>query len=68
MALPSFMKHIRSLEDSGWIFDSAGWPLRTCAIERRRLRRRTRGCQNNALCGKRVSIAWIHCWKALKND
>ena len=32
MALPSFMKHIRSLEDSGWIL-TQGWP---CADMRHR--------------------------------
>jgi DNA-binding transcriptional ArsR family regulator len=61
MALPSFMKHIRSLEDSGWILTRKAGRVRTCAIEKKAFATRTRGCQNNALCGKRVSTAWIHC-------
>lgn len=33
MALPSFMKHIRFLEESGWIRTSKQGRVRTCAIE-----------------------------------
>ena len=33
MALPSFMKHIRSLEESGWIRTNKEGRVRTCAIE-----------------------------------
>lgn len=35
MALPSFMKHIRLLEDSGWIRTEKAGRVRTCAIEKR---------------------------------
>src|SRR5258708_6804045 len=35
MALPSFMKHIRSLEDSGWILTRKAGRVRTCAIEKK---------------------------------
>jgi DNA-binding transcriptional ArsR family regulator len=34
MALPSFMKHIRFLEDSGWILTRKTGRVRTCAIEK----------------------------------
>src|SRR4029077_19416577 len=37
MALPSFMKHIRSLENSGWITTRKRGRVRTCAIEQRAL-------------------------------
>src|SRR5262245_22962815 len=33
MALPSFMKHIHLLEDSGWIRTAKHGRIRTCAIE-----------------------------------
>jgi len=33
MALPSFMKHIHLLEDSGWIVTHKQGRVRTCAIE-----------------------------------
>lgn len=35
MALPSFMKHIRLLEDSGWIRTRKEGRVRTCAIEKK---------------------------------
>jgi DNA-binding transcriptional ArsR family regulator len=35
MALPSFMKHIRFLEDSGWILTRKEGRVRTCAIEKK---------------------------------
>lgn len=35
MALPSFMKHIRFLEDSGWIRTRKDGRVRTCALERK---------------------------------
>jgi DNA-binding transcriptional ArsR family regulator len=35
MALPSFMKHIRLLEDSGWIRTRKQGRVRTCAIEQK---------------------------------
>ena len=35
MALPSFMKHIRLLEESGWIRTRKAGRVRTCAIERK---------------------------------
>jgi DNA-binding transcriptional ArsR family regulator len=35
MALPSFMKHIQSLEDSGWIRTRKTGRVRTCAIEKK---------------------------------
>lgn len=35
MALPSFMKHIRFLEDSGWIRTRKEGRVRTCALERK---------------------------------
>ncbi|NMN97208.1 ArsR/SmtB family transcription factor [Antrihabitans stalactiti] len=34
MALPSFMKHIHQLEDSGWIRTEKTGRVRTCVIER----------------------------------
>jgi DNA-binding transcriptional ArsR family regulator len=34
MALPSFMKHIRLLEDSGWIRTEKTGRVRTCALEK----------------------------------
>lgn len=34
MALPSFMKHIRQLEDSGWISTHKSGRVRTCVLER----------------------------------
>ena len=37
MALPSFMKHIRLLEESGWIRTSKEGRVRTCSLERRAL-------------------------------
>ena len=37
MALPSFMKHIRFLEESGWIRTRKDGRVRTCAIERKTL-------------------------------
>src|SRR5438034_6010196 len=37
MALPSFMKHIRLLEDSGLIRTRKEGRVRTCEIERKRL-------------------------------
>lgn len=33
MALPSFMKHIRLLEDSGWIRTAKQGRVRTCTID-----------------------------------
>jgi DNA-binding transcriptional ArsR family regulator len=35
MALPSFMKHIRLLESSGWIRTRKEGRVRTCAIEKK---------------------------------
>lgn len=35
MALPSFMKHIRQLESSGWIRTRKSGRVRTCTLERR---------------------------------
>jgi DNA-binding transcriptional ArsR family regulator len=35
MALPSFMKHIHFLEDSGWIRTRKVGRVRTCAIEKK---------------------------------
>lgn len=35
MALPSFMKHIRQLESSGWIRTRKTGRVRTCTLERR---------------------------------
>jgi DNA-binding transcriptional ArsR family regulator len=35
MALPSFMKHIQSLEESGWIRTRKEGRVRTCAIEKK---------------------------------
>jgi DNA-binding transcriptional ArsR family regulator len=35
MALPSFMKHIHSLEDSGWIQTRKEGRVRTCAIQKK---------------------------------
>ena len=35
MALPSFMKHIHFLEDSGWIQTRKQGRVRTCVIERK---------------------------------
>lgn len=35
MALPSFMKHIRSLERSGWIRTHKVGRVRTCSVETR---------------------------------
>ena len=35
MALPSFMKHIRFLENSGWILTHKEGRVRTCAIEKK---------------------------------
>jgi DNA-binding transcriptional ArsR family regulator len=37
MALPSFMKHIRLLEDSGWIQTRKEGRVRTCGLERKSL-------------------------------
>lgn len=34
MALPSFMKHIRSLENAGWIRTRKTGRVRTCTLER----------------------------------
>jgi DNA-binding transcriptional ArsR family regulator len=34
MALPSFMKHIHFLENSGWILTRKDGRVRTCAIEK----------------------------------
>jgi DNA-binding transcriptional ArsR family regulator len=36
MALPSFMKHIHLLEESGWIRTRKEGRVRTCTIERKR--------------------------------
>ena len=36
MALPSFMKHIHFLEDSGWIRTRKQGRVRTCEIEKQR--------------------------------
>ena len=38
MALPSFMKHIRYLEESGWITTRKEGRVRTCAMEKNSLR------------------------------
>jgi len=35
MALPSFMKHIRFLEDSGWIRTRKDGRVRTCTLEKK---------------------------------
>ena len=35
MALPSFMKHIHFLEDSGWILTREEGRVRTCVIEKK---------------------------------
>jgi DNA-binding transcriptional ArsR family regulator len=35
MALPSFMKHIHLLEESGWILTRKQGRVRTCAIEKK---------------------------------
>jgi DNA-binding transcriptional ArsR family regulator len=37
MALPSFMKHIHVLEDSGWIRTRKAGRVRTCALEKKPL-------------------------------
>ncbi|HKU14018.1 MAG TPA: metalloregulator ArsR/SmtB family transcription factor [Steroidobacteraceae bacterium] len=37
MALPSFMKHIRLLEDSGWILTRKEGRVRTCGLDKRSL-------------------------------
>jgi DNA-binding transcriptional ArsR family regulator len=37
MALPSFMKHIRLLEGSGWIATRKRGRVRSCAIEKKAL-------------------------------
>jgi DNA-binding transcriptional ArsR family regulator len=37
MALPSFMKHIRFLEESGWIRTRKRGRVRTCTIEKKSL-------------------------------
>ena len=37
MALPSFMKHIRFLEESGWILTRKEGRVRTCTIEKKAL-------------------------------
>lgn len=37
MALPSFMKHIRLLESSGWIATRKRGRVRSCAIEKKAL-------------------------------
>ncbi len=37
MALPSFMKHIHVLEESGWITTRKAGRVRTCAIEQKPL-------------------------------
>jgi DNA-binding transcriptional ArsR family regulator len=37
MALPSFMKHIHVLEDTGWIRTRKAGRVRTCAIEKKPL-------------------------------
>jgi DNA-binding transcriptional ArsR family regulator len=37
MALPSFMKHVRLLEDSGWIRTRKEGRVRTCTIEKKAL-------------------------------
>lgn len=34
MALPSFMKHVRCLENAGWIRTSKQGRVRTCTLER----------------------------------
>ncbi|MDB5092512.1 MAG: transcriptional regulator [Candidatus Eremiobacteraeota bacterium] len=35
MALPSFLKHIHFLEDSGWIRTRKAGRVRTCAVEKK---------------------------------
>jgi len=35
MTLPSFLKHIHSLEDSGWIQTHKAGRVRTCVIEKK---------------------------------
>jgi DNA-binding transcriptional ArsR family regulator len=35
MALPSFMKHIRLLEESGWILTRKNGRVRTCTVEKK---------------------------------
>ena len=35
MALPSFMKHIRYLEDTGWITTRKSGRVRTCTLEKK---------------------------------
>lgn len=35
MALPSFMKHVRFLEESGWVYTRKDGRVRTCAIEKK---------------------------------
>jgi DNA-binding transcriptional ArsR family regulator len=37
MALPSFMKHIRLLEESGWIATRKRGRVRSCALEKKAL-------------------------------
>jgi DNA-binding transcriptional ArsR family regulator len=37
MALPSFMKHIRLLEESGWILTRKQGRVRTCTVEKQAL-------------------------------
>jgi len=37
MALPSFMKHIRVLEDSGWIQTRKEGRVRTCGLDKKSL-------------------------------
>jgi DNA-binding transcriptional ArsR family regulator len=37
MALPSFMKHIRLLEDSGWILSRKEGRVRTCGLDKKSL-------------------------------
>jgi DNA-binding transcriptional ArsR family regulator len=35
MALPSFMKHIRSLEEGGWVSTRKAGRVRTCVLEKK---------------------------------
>jgi len=37
MALPSFMKHVRVLEDTGLILSSKSGRIRTCTLDRQNL-------------------------------
>jgi len=55
MALPSFVQHLKVLEDSGWISSSKSGRVRTCELKPEALERSAQWLQEQASWAKRLN-------------